>query len=86
MLNTIEKTTVRPLYVIARDIYKVWPKVNYAAKPYLEAMADLTSIEDKYGYDNARSIVLYFLSNASSFRGDEAKALKLELKSIAGIK
>ena len=86
MLNTIEKTTVRPLYVIARDIYKVWPKVNYAAKPYLEAMADLTSIDDKYGYDNARSIVLYFLSNASSFRGDEAKALKLELKSIAGIK
>jgi hypothetical protein len=86
MLNTIEKTTVRPLYVIARDIYKVWPKVNYAAKPYLEAMTDLTSIEDKYGYDNARSIVLYFLSNASSFRGDQAKALKLELKSIAGIK
>lgn len=86
MLNTIEKTTVRPLYVIARDIYKAWPKVNYAAKPYLEAMVDLTSIEDKYGYDNARSIVLYFLSNASSFRGDQAKALKLELKSIAGIK
>lgn len=86
MLNTIEKTTVRPLYVIAQDIYKAWPKVNYAAKPYLEAMADLTSIEDKYGYDNARSIVLYFLSNASSFRGDQAKALKLELKSIAGMK
>lgn len=86
MLNTIEKSTVRPLYVIARDIYKSWPKVNYAAKPYLEAMTELTSIEDKYGYDNARSIVLYFLSNASSFRGDQAKALKLELKSIAGIK
>lgn len=86
MLNTIEKTTVRPLYVIARDIYKSWPKVNYAAKPYLEAMSELTSIEDKYGYDNARSIVLYFLSNASSFRGDQAKALKLELKSIAGMK
>ena len=83
-MSTIE--TVRPLHVIARDIYQAWPKVNYAAKPYLEAMADLTSIEDKYGYDNARSIVLYFLSNASSFRGDEAKAIKLELKSIAGIK
>ena len=86
MLNTIEKNTVRPLYVIARDIYQSWPKVNYAAKPYLEAMTELTSIEDKYGYDNAKSIVLYFLSNASSFRGDQAKALKLELKSIAGIK
>jgi hypothetical protein len=81
---TIE--TVRPLHVIARDIYQAWPKVNYAAKPYLEAMRDLSSINDKYGYDDARSIVLYFLSNASSFRGDSAKTLKLELKTIAGIK
>lgn len=88
MLSTIEasKTTVRPLHVIARDIYQAWPKVNYAAKPYLEAMRDLSSINDRYGYDDARSIVLYFLSNAASFKGDSAKALKLELKSIAGIK
>jgi hypothetical protein len=84
MSNTIE--TVRPLHVIARDIYQAWPKVNYAAKPYLEAMRDLSSINDRYGYDDARSIVLYFLSNASSFRGDTAKILKLELKTIAGIK
>ncbi len=84
MSNTIE--TVRPLHVIARDIYQAWPKVNYAAKPYLEAMRDLSSINDKYGYDDARSIVLYFLSNASSFKGDTAKLLKLELKAIAGIK
>jgi hypothetical protein len=84
MSNTIE--TVRPLHVIARDIYQAWPKVNYAAKPYLEAMRDLSSINDRYGYDDARSIVLYFLSNAASFRGDSAKILKLELKTIAGIK
>jgi len=84
MSNTIE--TVRPLHVIARDIYQAWPKVNYAAKPYLEAMRDLSSINDRYGYDDARSIVLYFLSNAASFRGDKAKVLKLELKSIVGIK
>jgi hypothetical protein len=84
MSNTIE--TVRPLHVIARDIYQAWPKVNYAAKPYLEAMRDLSSINDRYGYDDARSIVLYFLSNAASFKGDTAKILKLELKTIAGIK
>jgi hypothetical protein len=76
----------RPLYLIARDITEAWPKVNYAAKPYLQAMRDLSSINDRYGYDDARSIVLYFLSNASSFRGDTAKILKLELKTIAGIK
>jgi len=86
MLAIEASGNVRPLYLIARDIKKAWPKVNYAAKPYLDAMQDLSSINDKYGYDDARSIVLYFLSNAASFRGDEAKALKLELKSIVGIK
>lgn len=86
MLAIQASENARPLYQIARDIYKAWPKVNYAAKPYLEAMRDLSSINDKYGYDDARSIVLYFLSNAASFRGDQAKALKLELKTIAGIK
>ena len=86
MLAIQANVNARPLYKIARDIYQAWPKVNYAAKPYLEAMRDLSSIDDKYGDDSARSIVLYFLSNASSFKGDQAKALKLELKTIAGIK
>ena len=86
MLATDTIKTVRPLHVIARDIYQAWPKVNYAAKPYLKAMREISSINDKFGYDDARSIILYFLSNAASFRGDKAKTLKLELKAIAGIK
>jgi hypothetical protein len=36
--------------------------------------------------DSAKSIIVYFLANASTFRGPEAKGLKLELKKIAGIK
>lgn len=76
----------RPLYTIAADIKKNWPKVNYAAQPYLDAMASLTSITDPYYADSGKSVVLYFLANASSFRGDAAKALKTELKSLAGIK
>jgi hypothetical protein len=32
------------------------------------------------GFDSARSVVLYFLSNASSWRGDVAKRVKAELK------
>jgi hypothetical protein len=83
MLATVN---ARPLYAIARDISKAWPNVNYAAKPYLEAMRELSTVSDKYGYDDARSIVLYFLSNAASFRGDQAKALKSELKAIVGVK
>jgi len=75
-------TNQRPINVIARDIKREWTKINYAAKPYLDAMLDLNSINDSYYNDNARSIVLYFLANASSFRGEKAKALKLELKAL----
>ena len=75
-------TEKRSIRSIALDIRKEWVKVNYAAKPYLDAMMELNSINDKYGFDNARSIILYFLSNASSFRGERAKALKAELKAL----
>ena len=81
------KQTTRPLYEIAADIRKDWGvKVNFAAKPYLDAMASLNSIEDNYGWDSGKSIVLYFLSNASSWRGETAKAIKKELKSMVGLK
>ena len=52
----------RPLYEIAREIRKDWgSKVYFGAKPYLDAMASLNSINDNYGWDSAKSIVLYFL-------------------------
>jgi hypothetical protein len=77
-------TELRPIYQIASDIRKEWSKakngINYAAKPYLNALLSLSSIKDQYGMDSAREMVLYFLSNASSFRGGQAKSLKLELK------
>lgn len=77
----------RSLNVIARDIRKDWgSKVNYAARPYLEAMLSLDSIQDAYYSDSGRSIVLYFLANAGTYRGENAKALKAELKTLAGVK
>lgn len=72
----------RPIYEIAREIRKVWVKPNYAAVPYLEAMSGLSSITDNYYQDSAKSVVLYFLSNASSFRGDDARRIKAELKGM----
>jgi hypothetical protein len=73
---------MRPLYQIAIDIRSDWSKPNYAAKPYLDAMRGLQSIDDAYGLDSARSIVRYFLSNASAWRGDKARAIKAELKEM----
>lgn len=79
--------THRPLYVIASEIRKDWgSKINFAAKPYLDAMTTLDKVTDNYVMDSGKSIILYFLSNATTWRGDTAKRIKAELKKIAGIK
>jgi hypothetical protein len=72
----------RPLYAIAADIRASWPNVNYAAKPYLDALAELNSVEDNYSFDSAESIIAYFLGNARSWRGDDARRIKAELKGM----
>lgn len=78
--------SVRPLYEIARDIRRHWPKVYFGAVPYLDAMGQLDRITDNYGYDDARGIVTYFLSNATTWRGPEAKRVKDELKRLLKVK
>ena len=75
-------TTHRPIYEIAREIRKDWVKVNYGAKPYLDAMADLHYVTDSYYMDSAKSIILYFLSNASTWKGENAKRIKAELRTM----
>lgn len=72
----------RYLYEIAEEIREEWPNVNYAARPYLDAMAALSGINDAYGCDDARGIVSYFLANARSWRGDAARRVKAELKGM----
>lgn len=81
-------TTARPLYEIAREIRQNWKKsisgtdLNYAARPYLDAMSGMGAITDAYGCDSGRSIVAYFLSNASTWRGETAKRIKKELNAM----
>ena len=79
---TMSETTVRTLHAIATEIRSNWRKPYFGAVPYLEAMATLTSVRDKYGYDSGDSIVRYFLSNATTWRGDTARRVKAELKAI----
>lgn len=72
----------RPLYEIAREIRKTWTKVSPYAEPYLEAMQSLNTINDNYYFDSGKSIVLYFLSNANTWRGEDARRIKAELKEM----
>jgi hypothetical protein len=92
----MQTTNTRPLYAIAGDIHReasaefqkrgVWPSWYQYASHYLEAMGDLSDINENYYADSGKSIVLYALSNLQNWRGDTARAIKAELKAIAGIK
>ena len=74
---------MRSLNEIAHEIRTDWgAKVNFGAKPYLDAMSTLNSINDNYIFDSGRSIVMYFLANASTWRGETAKRVKAELKGM----
>lgn len=82
-MKKVKNVQTRPLCEIAREIKKSWgSKVNYAAKPYLDAMMCMNSVNDNYGFDSGEMIVLYFLSNASTWRGEDAKRIKAELKAM----
>jgi hypothetical protein len=45
-------------------------------------MRFLHTIEDSYGYDDARTVILYFMSNATTWRGAKAREIKAELKAL----
>ena len=68
----------RPLHTIAAEIRQDWENPHYAAVPYLEALGSLRDLDDSYGADDARSVVLYFLTNAGRWRGPKAKEIKAE--------
>lgn len=72
----------RPLCDIAREIKEVWRPVNYAAAPYLDAMLSLDQVSENYYADDGKSVVLYFISNAASWRGEDARRIKAELRGI----
>jgi hypothetical protein len=45
-------------------------------------MKSLESLSDTYGADSAESIVLYALSNLTSWRGESARLIKAELNGM----
>lgn len=72
----------RPIHTIAREIRSDWAKPYFGAVPYLDAMGSLDTISDNYGLDTARTIVVYFLANATTWRGETARRVKAELKAM----
>jgi hypothetical protein len=70
----------RPLYQIANLIFRDWRPMHYGAIPYVQAMSSLDTLDSTYISDTGRSIVTYFLSNAQTWRGGNARLIKAELR------
>ena len=78
-MKTDEEKLFRPINIIAKEIIKDWKNVNYAAKPYLTAMLSLQLVTDVFISEDAKTIILYLLSNASTWKGEVARRIKKEL-------
>ena len=78
----------RKLSEIAKDILQHWKNPYFGAKPYIQAMLLINSAEPNAPYlsESAEYIVAYFLANAITFRGEDAKRIKAELKKQYNIK
>ena len=72
----------RYLFKIAAEIKGDWKNPYFGAVPYLDAMSTLRDMDDNYICETARTVVVYFLANASTYRGNTARRIKLELKSM----
>lgn len=86
------KQNKRTFSVIAVEVLHLW-KTKYGkdlpwslkcALPYLEAMleCDTTNKDEAYYAETVESVVIYFLANITNWRGDDAKRIKAELKSM----
>jgi len=70
------------LYDIVQIIKQDWKSVYFSAKPYLEAMEHLNSINGSIGQDSGREIILYFLINSKQWKGQTAREIKLHLREL----
>lgn len=80
-------TAARLLYEVAAEVRRDWrkdgkPNVWFGAKPYLSAMECLDGMDSYYGVESAADVVMYFLVNAKTWRGETAKRVKAELNAM----
>lgn len=80
---------MRTIHDIAVEIRNDWKKVYFGAVPYLDAMLELSTpatheavASANYYADTVTSVILYFLANAQTWRGETAKRIKTELKAL----
>lgn len=70
----------RSLSRIGWEICRLWKNPYFGAVPYIEALKQIDDVHDFYGDERGSSMVNYFLANAGTWKGDDAKRIKAELK------
>jgi len=81
-IDSKEQNPVYTVSELARQIRADWKKPYFGAVPYIEAMLSIHDIDGMYYEESAKSIVNYFLANAGTWRGDEARRIKAILNKM----
>jgi len=72
---------VPPLHQLARMVRREWgSKVYFGAVPYLDALGGVETAGDFFGLDSAQYLIMYLLSNATTWRGARARQVKACLR------
>ena len=88
----MEQKKPRIFALIAEEVILIWAK-KYGKKlpasfigavPYLQAMLSCLTTDKNalYGCETLETIVLYFLANVTSWKGEDAERIKAELKEM----
>lgn len=74
----------RFIYDIAYDIEADCKGKSFYvyAEPYVSAMKSLGVVTDSYYADSAEGVLLYALSNLTSWKGETARTIKAEIKAL----
>ena len=80
----MEQKKFRTFAEIAIEIKSSWRNMFFGAVPYVDALCTIWSSDKSahYLFEDAETIVRYFLANASTWRGSDARRIKAELKSM----
>ena len=75
---------MRTFAEVACEIKSTWKNMCFGAKPYVNALVTIYSTDKNAYYmcETAESLVRYFLANANTWRGEDARRIKAELKEM----
>lgn len=72
---------VPPISRLVRIMRKDWgAKVYFGAVPYIDALSCVDTAGETVGCDNACYLIMYLLSNSTTWRGATARQVKAALK------